>query len=259
MKQIAEYFFSEKDFTKKVEKVYYFSKKQHLFFDKSSIMKAEIARMFVEMMNIDVDLNELVTASLVYNFKKIDGPIEIQRAKKEIYKDRAFFEELGFSEEFGVSCSQHTRLIKGETRTKEGDILELIDQFGGLILHRENRLAFKVEDALDILENKNMVNKPNRYLDEFVFFINVMDEIKLKGGLGIFSKLQSQINAISKKDVSSAMRIVYDLRTNLQNLILAENEELFEDDINYIKLLRRATRKTIELFEYNHNRGRIEI
>ena len=29
--------------------------------------------------------------------------------------------------------------------TKEGDIVELIDQFGGLILHRENRLAFKVE------------------------------------------------------------------------------------------------------------------
>lgn len=259
MNQIAEYFLSEKDFTKKVEKVYYFSKKQNLFFDKSSIMKAEITRMFVEMMNIDVDLNEIVTASLIYNFKKIDSPIEIQRAKKEIYKDREFFKELGFSEEFAISCSQHTRLVKGEERTKQGDILELVDQFGGLILHRENRIAFKVEDALDILENKNMVNKPNRYLEEFIFFINVMDEIKLKGGLGIFSKLQFQMNSIYKKDVSSAMRFVYDLKTNIKNLILVENEELFEDDINYIKLLKRATIKTIELFEYNQSRGRVEI
>ena len=35
---------------------------------------------------------------------------------------------------------------------KEGDILELIDQFGGLILHRENRLAYSVEEALTIAD-----------------------------------------------------------------------------------------------------------
>lgn len=258
MKLISDYFLSEKDFTKKVEKVYYFSKRQNLFFDKSSIMIAEITRMFAEMMNLDIDLNELVTESLIYNFKKVDGPTEIQRAKKEIYKDRIFFEKLGFSKNFAKSCTQHTRLIKGETRTKQGDILELVDQFSGLILHRENRIAYKVDEALDILKNKNMKNKENQYLDEFIFFIEVLNEIKLKGGLGIFSKLQSKINSIGKKDISSAIRIIYDLRTNIKNVILLENEELFEDDINYIKLLRRATRKTIELFEYNKNRERIE-
>lgn len=257
MKQLSNYFLDEKDFTKKVEKVFYFAKKQNLFFDKSTIMKAEIIRMFIQMMNIDVDENELVTASLVYSLKRTEGPKEIQRIKREIYQDREFLEKLGFSKAFAKYSTQYIRIV-GEERSKQSDILELVEQFGGLIMHREDRLAFNIGDALDVLENKNFAKKKNRYLDEFIFFVDVLEEIKLKGGLGIFSKLQSKMNSISKKDISSAMRIVYDLRTNMKNLILSENEELFEDDINYINLLKIAARKTIELFEYNKNRGRIK-
>lgn len=258
MEKLNNYFLNEKDFTKKIEKVFYFAKKKNLFFDKSTIMKAELMRMFINMMNLDVDENEMVTASLIYSLNKIDGPQEISRIREEIYKDREFIKKLGFSDKFCKYCTTYSRIIEEESREKECDILELIDQFGGLILHRENRLAYNVEDAIDILANKNLSSKENIFLEDFLFFADVMENIKLSGGIGVLTKLQKQINKIKKLDISSAIRIVYDLRDSLENTVNFKETELFEDNINYMKLLKKANKKTIELFEYNKNRGRIE-
>ena len=127
-----------------------------------------------------------------------------------------------------------------------------------IILHRENRLAYNVEDAIDILANKNLSSKENIFLEDFLFFADVMENIKLSGGIGVLTKLQKQINKIKKLDISSAIRIVYDLRDSLENTVNFKETELFEDNINYMKLLKKANKKTIELFEYNKNRGRIE-
>ena len=70
--------------------------------------------------------------------------------------------------------------------------------------------------------------------------------------------MKAEINKISKSDVSSAIRIVYDLRDSLENTIYYKETELFEDNINYMKLLKRANQKTIELFEYNKNGRKVE-
>lgn len=258
MEKLNKYFLSEYNFTKKIEKVFYFAKKKNLFFDKSTIMKAELMRMFINMMNLKVDENEMVTASLIYSLNKLDSPQEISRVREEIYKDKEFIKQLGFSEKFTKYCTEYSRIIENEDREKESDILELIDQFGGLILHRENRLAYKVDDAIDILVNKNLSNKENVFLEDFAFFVDVLENIKLSGGLGVLTKLQKEINKISKLDVSSAIRIVYDLRDSLENTIYYKETELFEDNINYMKLLKRANKKTIELFEYNKNGRKVE-
>lgn len=258
MEQLNTYFLNEKDFTKKIEKVFYFAKKKNLFFDKSTIMKAELIRMFINMMNLDVDENEMITASLIYSLNRIDGPQEINRIKEEIYKDRDFIKRLGFSEKFTKYCTGYSRIIDEEKREKESDILELIDQFGGLILHRENRLAYNIEDAIDILTNKNLYNKENKFLEDFIFFVDVMENIKLSGGIGVLTKLQKEINKIKKLDISSAIRIIYDLRDNLENTIYFKETELFEDSVNYMNLLKKANKKTIELFEYNKNLGKVE-
>ena len=258
MQQLNSYFLDEKDFAKKVEKVYFFAKKKNLFFDKSTIMKAELMRMFINMLNINVDENEMITASLIYSLNKIDGPKEISRIREEIYKDRDFIKQLGFSDRFSKYCTSYSRIIQDENREKESDILELIDQFGGLLSHRENRLAYKVEDAIDILANKNLSNKENKFLEDFIFFVDVMENIKLRGGIGVLTKLQKEINQINKFDVSNAMRIVYDVRDDLENTIYFKKTELFEDTVNYMKLVKRANKKTIELLEYNKNKGRLE-
>ena len=47
MENFAEYILSEKDLIAKMEIVYYLSKKQQIFFDKSVIFKTEIARLFM--------------------------------------------------------------------------------------------------------------------------------------------------------------------------------------------------------------------
>ena len=251
MKQMNSYFLNEKDFTKKIEKVFYFAKNQRLFFDKSTVMKTELTRMFVDMMNLDVDENEIITASLIYSLKRLNGPIEIQRMQEEILKDREFIKQLGFSERFSKYATQYSRIIEDETREKEGDILELIEQFGGMVLHRENRLAYSVEEALDLLKNKNLLGKENAFLEDFLFFADILENIKLSGGIGVLSKLRKEMNKINKFDISAAIRIVYDLRDSLENTIYFRKTELFEENVNYIDLIKKANKKTIELFEYN--------
>ena len=85
-----------------------------------------------------------------------------------------------------------------------------------------------------------------------------MENIKLSGGIGVLTKLQKEINKINKSDISSAIRIVYDLRDSMENTIYFKETELFEDNINYMNLLKKANKKTIELFEYNKNSRKVE-
>lgn len=46
-------------------------------------------------------------------------------------------------------------------------------------MHRPERPAFTVEEALDLLQNRNLKGKDNRYLDKFVEFVKVLEEIKV--------------------------------------------------------------------------------
>ena len=48
-----------------------------IFFDKSVIFKTEIARMFIEYMNLDVDKDLVLTACLLCNCKKVDNAQKI--------------------------------------------------------------------------------------------------------------------------------------------------------------------------------------
>ena len=45
-----------------------------IFFNNTIIFKTEIARMFIEYSHIDIDENLVLTACLLCNCKKIDGP-----------------------------------------------------------------------------------------------------------------------------------------------------------------------------------------
>ena len=70
MDTFADYILNEKDFIKKMEIVYYLQKRANIFFDNSVILKTELARLFIEQMNIDVDKNLVITACLLYACKK---------------------------------------------------------------------------------------------------------------------------------------------------------------------------------------------
>ena len=87
--------------------------------------------------------------------------------------------KLGFDERFCRICEGVNRYSGLEPREKESDILELADQFGGMLLDRPERIAFKTDEALVLLEYRNLKDKDNRYLEKFKNFVMNMEEVKI--------------------------------------------------------------------------------
>ena len=177
MDSFAQYILDEPDFMRKVEIVYYLQKKTGIFYDKSVLFKAEIAKLFMKTMKLDVDENLVLTAALLYACKKIDNAQSIDKMKSYTKEGSEYLSKLGFSDKFCRVCEQVTRYSKSFPREKESDILELADQFGAMLLVRPERAAFDVEDAIVILEHRNLKGEDNQYLEKFKEFVNIMKEV----------------------------------------------------------------------------------
>lgn len=171
METFADYILKEKNFTKKMEIVYYLQKRTNIFFDNSVILKAEIARLFIETMELDVDKNLVVTACLLYACKKNIVSYDIEKIKKYAIEGAEYLETLGFSKRFCKICTEVNRYLKSEHREKESDILELVDNFGGLVLDRPERKGFPIDEAMNLLENRNLKGIENRYINKFKEFV----------------------------------------------------------------------------------------
>ena len=181
--KFAKMILKEKNFMKKLDLAAYLAKKDNNFFDTSVIYKAEIAKLFLNKMNLDgIDENEVITAAIMYTCKKIDSAQEIERIKEEKNNDFEYLKSLGFSDRFCKICVEHTRYNEPEEnyqREPEGDILELVENYVGLTMHREDRMAFPIDEALDLMENKNLQGKDNRYLNTFKEFVRIMEDIRI--------------------------------------------------------------------------------
>ncbi len=181
METFAEYILEEPNYIKKMEIVYYLKKKTNIFYDKSVILKTELAKLFIDTMNIKVDENIVVTACLLCACQKKDNP----QTKEEIElyaKDSAeYLRKLGFSDRFCKICEEQNRYSNSEPREKESDILELVDNFGGMLMHRPERRGFPVDEALILLKERNLKDKNNIYIEQFVNFVEQMKEVKISG------------------------------------------------------------------------------
>ena len=155
----------------------YLQKKTGIFFDNTIIFKTLICKMFIEVMEIDVDENEVITAMLLCQCKKINNAQDIKKIESYAKESAEYLQELGFSKDFCTMCEQHNRYSNSYPRKKESDILELVDNFGGMLLDRPERIAFPIEEALILLENRNLKNCNNFYLEDFKKFINIAKEI----------------------------------------------------------------------------------
>lgn len=179
METFADYILSEQDLIRKMEIVYYLQKRTGIFYDNSVILKTEIAKLFIETMNLPVDKNVVLTACLLYACKKTDGAQDIEKIHSYAKEGADYLKQLGFSDKFCKICEEHNRYSKSEPREKESDILELVDQFGGMLMNRPERIAFKSDEALCLLENRNLKGKENRYMEKFKEFVNAMEEVKV--------------------------------------------------------------------------------
>lgn len=179
METFADYILSEPDLIRKMEIVYYLQKRTGIFYDNSVILKAEIAKLFIETMNLPVDKNMVLTACLLYACKKTEGAQDLERIRSYAKEGANYLKQLGFSKKFCKICEEHNRYSGSEPREKESDILELVDQFGGMLMNRPERIAFKTDEALCLLENRNLKGKDNRYIEKFKEFVSVMEEAKV--------------------------------------------------------------------------------
>lgn len=177
METFADYMLSEKDWIKKMEIMHYLKKKTGIFFDKSVIFKAMLMKLFLDNANLGLDENILMTACLLCNCKKSNSAQELEKIRSYAKEGAEYLSELGFSDRFCKICEEVNRYSGSSPREKESDILELIDQFGGMLLDRPERIAFKVDEALVLLEYRNLKDKDNCYLEEFKQFVNEMQEV----------------------------------------------------------------------------------
>lgn len=177
METFADYILSEKDWIKKMEIMHYLKQKTGIFFDKSVVFKTYLAKTFLENTNIDLDKNLILTACLLCNCKKSNSPQDLEKIKSYAKDGSEYLAELGFSDRFCKICEEVNRYSGSEPREKESDVLELIDNFGGMLLDRPERIAFKVDEALVLLEYRNLKDKNNIYLEQFKQFVNEMQEV----------------------------------------------------------------------------------
>lgn len=173
----AEYILKEEDWVRKMEIMFYLEKKAHIFFDKSVVLKTELAKLFIETMEIEVDTNLVITACLLCNCKKPANFSDLEQVHLYAKEGAEYLSELGFTERFCKICEEVNRYSESYPREKESDILELVDQFGGMLLDRPERIGFKPDEALVLLEYRNLKGKRNRYLEQFKEFINKMQEV----------------------------------------------------------------------------------
>lgn len=238
MEDFATYILNEKDYVQKMIIAYYLSEKTGIFFDKSIVLRAQIAKMFMDYSNINLDQNFVLTAVLLCNCKKVDNSQKLGKLEKYAKEGAEYLSTLGFSNRFCKACEQLNRYSKNEPRDPEGDLLEIIDQFTGLILKREERDAFLPEEAIVILKERNLKNCNNRYLDDFIGFVQDMEKISIKETIEVpvFRKL---------------VKVFYDEQTVKSFISVLANKYIPEID----KLLSKKQEKDAKqmLSEISHN------
>lgn len=251
MDSFADYILNEEELSSKMEIVYYLSKKRKIFFNKSVVLKTEITRLFLNYSKIEVDKNLVLTASLLCNCKKIDNAQDLQKVHTYAKEGAEYLKELGFNKRFAKICEEVNRYSNSNPRERESDILELVDQFGGMLLDRPERIGFKPDEALVLLEHRNLKDEYNRYLNTFIEFVNFMEKIEMDdlvnmSALRRLVKIHNETEELTK----FIQEVVYEYEPKVDKLINKYSNELADDMLSKVDnpnrpLFSEATTKKI--------------
>lgn len=178
----ADYILSEKDWGKKLEIMYYLKKRANIFYDNTVIFKTLITRMFLDYLranepNVNVDDNVVITARLLCDCCKVENSTDLEEIRNYAKRGADYLSKLGFDDKFCRICEGVNRYTIKENRPIESDILELSDQFGGMVLDKPERIGFKADEALVLLQYRNLKDKKNQLIDQFVNFVNTLQRI----------------------------------------------------------------------------------
>lgn len=235
MNTFADYILEEEELDSKMEIAYYLSKKAKVFFDKSVVFKTEIARLFLNYSKIEVDQNFVLTACLLCNCKKIDNAQDIDRIHTYAKEGAQYLREMGFGKRFCKICEEVNRYSNSNPRERESDILELVDQFGGMLLDRPERIGFKPDEALVLLEHRNLKNQYNRYLNTFIEFVNFLEEIKI-ADLVSMTALRRLVKIYNETDELTKFikKVVYEFEPKVDKLIGEKSDGIAEEILSKV-------------------------
>ena len=247
MDTFADYILEEEDLASKMEIVYYLSKKTNIFFDKSVVFKTELVRMFLNYSKIQVDSNLLLTASLLCNCKKVDNAQDLEKIHSYAKEGANYLRGMGFEKRFCKICEEINRYSNSNPRERESDILELVDQFGGMLLDRPERIGFQPDEALVLLEHRNLKDEYNRYLGTFIEFVNYLEQIYINESVNMtvlrrLVKIYNETEELTK----FIQKIVYEFQPKIDELMKEKNDEIasemFEKYDNNVGKLKSSTR-----------------
>lgn len=187
METFADYLLNEKDLVNKMDilnKLQRMLREKRgisLFFNNTVIFKTEIARMFFEYTDLGEELDEnlVLTACLLCNCKKIDGPQSLESLHSYAKNGAEFLATLGFDKRFCKICEEVNRYSGSLPREPESDVLELVDNFGGMLLDRPERAGFSPEKAIMQMELEVFRDKKNIYFEKFKEFVELMQEVEV--------------------------------------------------------------------------------
>lgn len=227
MDNFADYILDEEEIASKMEIVYYLSKKTGIFFDKSVVFKTELLRLFLNYSKINVDNNMLLTVSLLCNCKKSTEAKDINKIHSYAKEGAQYLSGLGFGKKFCKICEEINRYSNSNPREKESDILELIDNFGGMLLDRPERIGFKPDEALVLLEHRNLKNEYNRYLNTFIDFVNFIESVKISDTSNdtVLRKLVKYYNEATEV-TEFIKKVIYKFEPKADKMIENKNDEL---------------------------------
>lgn len=241
MESFADYIMKEQELAAKMEITYYLAKKTKIFFDKSVIFKTELARLFLNYAtDIDVDRNIVLTACLLCNCKKVEGAQMLQKLKTYAKEGANYLEEMGFDKRFCKICEEVNRYSQSNPREKESDILELVDHFGGMLLNRPERIGLKPDEALVLLEHRNLKDRYNRYLNTFSSFVMMLENIKIEDIVEIKALRKLAKMCEEDTDIKQFIKdVIYTFEPTVDQLmnqkiqeIHEENRSLFSEETN---------------------------
>ena len=226
MEEFAEYILNEKDIITKIEIIYFLAPKLGINFDKSVIFKTEIARMFLKYAKPEIDNNLVLTACLLCNCKKVDDAQKMGKLRTYAVDGAKHLKTLGFEERFCKICEGVNRYSQIKQREPESDILELVDQFGGMLIDRPERVGFAPDEALVLIEHRNLKSEYNRFLESFRDFVEQMEKIEIHGSVNTtaFARLQKLI-----RDSKTVPEFVKKISIEYSENIDSKLEELIKE------------------------------
>lgn len=180
----AEYILSEEDWGTKMEIMYYLKRKTGIHYNNTVIFKTLLAKMFLDYLKvntpeIELDENIIITARLLCDCLKIQNSTKQDEIKSYASKGAEYLSSLGFDDDFCKICEGVNRYTISKDRPLESDLLELVDQFGGMLLDRPERVGFAPDEALVLLQYRNLKDKNNKLLPQFIGFVNFLQEVEI--------------------------------------------------------------------------------